>query len=626
MTRKNKRYVYMEENDNWIPESDYWIAEKYCWIVEKDTWRYLWVTVALSCLLFLPFIGLSDFNTKGESREAVVALSMLDSGNWVLPENNGGDIAYKPPMFHWAVAYFSVPVEGVNEYTSRLPSALALIVMVVACYCFYARRRGAAVALLTAIITMTNFEVHRAAGNCRVDMVLTLFIVLALLSLFRWTERWLFGFPYLATVFMGLATLTKGPVGILLPCMVTAVYLWVRGWGFWMVAWRLALVALVSCVLPVCWYVAAYWQGGDAFLYLVYEENVLRFIGKMPYGSHENPWPYNVLTVVAGYAPYTLLALLAGLFSLRRFSWKGKFFLKGWNPLMRLRQMDGTQLFSLLSIVLIFVFYCIPKSKRSVYLLPIYPFIAYFLAEWILRLLKSDRRPLRVYSGVLAGVGALLLACVAAVRAGFVPANLFHGKHAAENAAYLEALHSVPLSWLAGISLVFLLVAVGVAIVRPWWSRGPLPCALAVTFGIYFVLDSFVLPTVLNVKSDKPVAVRVGDIAGRERVYSYVGTDMLHFFTINFYRRNSIVPFESVHPESGYLLVGEKDASKFLPAHSDYVFEKVYDSGHRSCDTRQKVQLYSFRKKSAPVREERRRYSYDHDDWCLSPDAWRGYR
>lgn len=611
MKGKNKRFVYMEENDYWI--------------LEKDNWRGLWVTVALSCLLFLPFIGLTDFNTKGEPREAVVALSMLDTGNWVLPENNGGDIAYKPPMFHWAVAAFSAFVGGVNEYTSRLPSAVALIAMVVACYCFYARRRGAAVALLAALITMTNFEVHRAAGNCRVDMVLTLFIVLALLALFRWTEKWLCGFPFLATVFMGLAALTKGPVGILLPCMVTAVYLWLRGWGFWAVVWRLVLVALVSCVLPVCWYVAAYGQGGDAFLYLVYEENVLRFIGKMPYGSHENPWTYNVLTVVAGYAPYTLLALLAGLFSLRRFSWKGKFSLKGWNPLMRLWRMEDTRLFSLLSIVLIFVFYCIPKSKRSVYLLPIYPFIAYFLAEWIVRLLKSDRRPLHVYSGVLAGVGALLLACVIAVRAGFVPADLFHGKHAAENAAYLGALHSVPLSWMAGISLALLLVAVGVAIVRPWWSRGPLHCALAVTFGIYFALDGFVLPAVLNVKSDKPVAARVGDIAGRDRIYSYVGTDMLHFFTINFYQRNRIVPFESVRPESGCLLVGEKDASEFLPAHPDYVFEKVYDSGHRSCDTRQNVQLYRFRKKSAPVREERRMYP-DYYDWCLYREAWRGYR
>ena len=53
--------------------------------------------------------------------------------------------------------------------------------------------------------------------------------------------------------------------------------------------------------------------------------------------------------------------------------------------------MDPVRLFSLLSIVVIFVFYCIPKSKRSVYLLPVYPFIAYFLAEWMLWLWQ--RRP-----------------------------------------------------------------------------------------------------------------------------------------------------------------------------------------------------------------------------------------
>ena len=42
--------------------------------------------------------------------------------------------------------------------------------------------------------------------------------------------------------------------------------------------------------------------------------------------------------------------------------------------------MDDARLFTLLSVVIIFVFYCIPKSKRSTYLLPLYPFLAYYVA------------------------------------------------------------------------------------------------------------------------------------------------------------------------------------------------------------------------------------------------------
>ena len=35
-----------------------------------------------------------------------------------IPINNGGDIPYKPPFFHWCIAFFSLIAGHVNEYTS----------------------------------------------------------------------------------------------------------------------------------------------------------------------------------------------------------------------------------------------------------------------------------------------------------------------------------------------------------------------------------------------------------------------------------------------------------------------------------------------------------------------------
>ncbi len=52
------------------------------------------ILLAIVCVItLLPFLGLTDFHTKGEPREAIVSYSMLESGNWILPVNNGGDIA-----------------------------------------------------------------------------------------------------------------------------------------------------------------------------------------------------------------------------------------------------------------------------------------------------------------------------------------------------------------------------------------------------------------------------------------------------------------------------------------------------------------------------------------------------
>lgn len=47
------------------------------------------IIVIAVCVTFLPFLGCAPFFTKGEPREAVVALSMIKSGNWILPLSNG---------------------------------------------------------------------------------------------------------------------------------------------------------------------------------------------------------------------------------------------------------------------------------------------------------------------------------------------------------------------------------------------------------------------------------------------------------------------------------------------------------------------------------------------------------
>lgn len=106
------------------------------------------------------------------------------------------------------------------------------------------------------------------------------------------------GIPYMAILCLSGAVLTKGPVGMVLPCLVTVVFLWIRSEiKLPQIICSFLWVALASSLLPlISWYWAAYQQGGDAFLQLVLEENVWRFLGKMTYESHENPVYYNVNT------------------------------------------------------------------------------------------------------------------------------------------------------------------------------------------------------------------------------------------------------------------------------------------------------------------------------------------
>lgn len=562
--------------------------------------KYFWILAAICAVSLFLFLGASDFHTKGEPREALVAYAMLDMDNWALPMTNGVDMAYKPPMFHWMIAAISKVTGAVTEYTSRMPSAISLAVMILACYIFFARRRGREVALLASLLALTNFEVHRAGMNCRVDMLLAAFMVLALFQLYKWGEKGLKGVPVLAILSLSGAFLTKGPVGLVLPCGVVALFLLIRGVNFFRIFFSFLAVALASFIIPAFWYYAAWQQGGEPFLALVLEENVLRFLGKMSYSSHENPWPYNVMTVITGFVPYTILVILS-LFTLtytkvtaKPKEWWGKFV--AW-----IKNMDDARLFSLLSIVVMFVFYCIPKSKRSVYLLPIYPFIAYFLAEYILWLVKNRPKSVRWFNGMMCGLIFLLSAVFAVVRCGLVPHSLFEGKHAAENLAMLGALENLPLGQNIGCIIMPLVVAVLYIKIR---KKAKIAYAgAALTIALFFALDGVYQPAVLNVKSNKPVVEKILEVVPEGTMYSYItNTDIgnrLHHFTINFYMGNRVVPFVDFAPEEGYVLVGKKEYDSFMQNYGgSYCIEKVEEIGEfKSNDTRDITSLYRFSKK-----------------------------
>lgn len=568
-------------------------------VVHINSRNALWIVALIVIATLLPFLGETMFNSKGEPREAIVAVSMLNSGDWILPVSNGDVIPYKPPFMAWCIALFSLLAGHVTEYTSRLPSALALIVLVLWSYRFFARNYSWSRAFLCSVVTLTAFEVYRAGFACRVDMLLTMFIVGALYSLYGYWQNGFRRFPWLAVLMMSGAMLTKGPVGVLLPCAVAGVFMLLQGVNFGKAFIKLLLPALAALALPAVWYVAAYRQGGDEFLRLAMEENFGRFTGTMSYDSHVKPVWYNFITVITGYVPYTLLILLSlipwgrinALDGLRRSRVS-----RLWSDF---KAMEPARKFALVSIVVIFVFYCIPKSKRSVYLLPIYPFIALFIADYITYLAQRGHRALKIYAGVMASIALVASLVFLVIQCGWFPYGVLKGRHALDNAMMITGLeqHASLAKWL----LVELSAIAGIVVLWRLRRQSAISSALmamGVTVSIYWAFAGVYQPAILNAKSDKPVAEVINRLQPEGDVYAHVSTDMLRFFTANYYTGDRIKPFESAEPSSGYLLIGVEDARTFLPEHADdYDFYMVRHVRKRSCDTRQPMLLLKFREK-----------------------------
>lgn len=550
------------------------------------------IVCVIAVMLTVPFLGLTDFYSKGEPREAVVAYTMVEHGNWILPINNGGDIPYKPPFFHWCIALFSLLQGHVSEFTSRLPSALALVAMSVGGFVFFAKRKNANMALLATLLSLTAFEVHRAGINCRVDMVNTAFMVGALFLMYQWWERGKHTMPWLAILCMSGATLTKGPVGMLLPCAVMGVFMLTQRESLGSTVWRLGLTALLSLVLPLCWYYSAYLQGGDEFLRLVKEENIDRLLGKMAYESHENPFWYNFLTLITGWLPYTLLFV----FSLFVLPWK-RFSKSGF--MQSVRRAEPMQVFVWLAFGLILFFYCIPKSKRSVYLLPCYPFMAWLMAQYVVWLVANRLSAVKVYAWLMGVLGVGLSVAFVVLKTGVVPDTLFHGKHAADNIAMLHALESISVSP-SHLLFALLPAAVGVATIMTLLKKDDalrnrvVWLSLSVVVALFLALDSTFQPTVLNTKADKPLAPQIEQRFDMTKMYSYMSSPMLHFFSLNFYLGDRIQQFEKVKPEDGVLMIPEDDVEEFKKTVGrGYCLQRVWQI-RRAVEEKHEVGFYKF--------------------------------
>ena len=372
--------------------------------------KALWCVVLISVLLSFPWLDRA-FYTRGEPREALVAQAMVDTGQWLLPPSYNGDVPAKPPFSHWLSAIVSLPFGDVSEATSRLPSAIAFVVFTAMFQLFLAARVSLATALLSSLLLLCSPEWFRAASTCRVDTILSMSLAGALLALFVWEERGRRGAPLVAIFLLTCAVLTKGPVGIVLPFIIFSVYYVTKyGWSRKALA-KLALDELLISIPVITvvslWYIAAYLQWGEEFIVKVRYENVERFTSSMHDEPHKHSVPYLFGALMVGFLPWSLAWALACV--------------RGWNRTLlsvsglRDRWSKASELvrFSLIAVLSIILFFCIPSSKRGIYLLPAYPFIAFLAASSVQAWLPKSERLLRWLYVTMSVLTALILLGIA---------------------------------------------------------------------------------------------------------------------------------------------------------------------------------------------------------------------
>ena len=184
------------------------------------------ILLALSGLLL--FLGLGDMGLtdRDEGRNAEAGREMFASGDLITPTFNGELRVAKPVFVYWLMT-ISYHVFGVNEFAARAPSALFGVALILMHYLFLTRLRGPTAGLVGALMLLLNIEMLALGRMAITDSVLIFFTTLSLYGFWLGLHEpgagrhWIWGFY----VGMALATLTKGPVGFLVPLLTAGLYL-----------------------------------------------------------------------------------------------------------------------------------------------------------------------------------------------------------------------------------------------------------------------------------------------------------------------------------------------------------------------------------------------------------------
>jgi 4-amino-4-deoxy-L-arabinose transferase len=321
-----------------------------------------WLLVVLIALAI--HLGGYPLYDADEGRNGEVGREMAASNDYVMPRLDGLPYLDKP-IAYFAAEAAAMEVLGPTEVAARLP-AYVFTLLTAALLAWFARRIQAdpfiaAIAYLSMPLTLAF------SRTVIFDSMLSFFIVAALVAFYcachpveteAGSGKRTGGVAtILAWAAIGFGVITKGPVAILLPLIVTIPYAISRKRGRAIVSIA-GLVVFVLVVAPWVWAISI--AVPDFLHYVLVTETAQRLATKALKRTGP-PW-YFIPYLVAGGMPWSIVVL--GL-------WRRA----------RAGVRDNATLYLLLWVAIPFVFFSISQSKRPQYILPVMPAVALLVAR-----------------------------------------------------------------------------------------------------------------------------------------------------------------------------------------------------------------------------------------------------
>lgn len=324
------------------------------------------------------------------SQYASISMEMLQGGSWLEVQHRHADYLDKPPLLFWTAA-LSYWFLGINTWAYKLPSFLGALIGIYSVYRFSKLYYNRETAILASFILASTVGSWLLINDVRTDTLLMGMSAAAVWTIAEYQLNKQFRFLVGSGIFIGLAMLAKGPIGLILPTAALGTHLLLsKNWKE-IFRWQWALVPLVIAIIlaPMC--IGLYHQfdlhpekvingrsGVSGLYFFFWEQSFGRITG-------ENVWKNNTsgfyfLHVYAwAFLPWTLF-LIPSLFT------KIKKLLSN-----KLQLENGEEAYSIGAFTLLFIALSLSKYKLPHYIFITLPWGAVLTARWAISTSKLKK-------------------------------------------------------------------------------------------------------------------------------------------------------------------------------------------------------------------------------------------
>ena len=277
---------------------------------KKQSNLYLAIIILSGILFFIPFLGRVHLFDWDEINFAESAREMIVTGNYHRVQINFQPFWEKPPLFFW-LQVAAMKIFGINEFAARFPNAIFGIITLVTFFLIGKKYKSPRFGFIWAISYLGTFLPHLYFKSGIIDPIFNYFIFLAIYFMYKDISGQVlknkYVYPSLAGLFIGLATLTKGPVGLLVFLITFFVYFLFTRFKNFPNLKKILLFIFFFAAICLLWFGEEIINHGFWFLkeFLAYQADLFLH----PVASHGEPFYYHFVVVFIGCFPISIISL-----------------------------------------------------------------------------------------------------------------------------------------------------------------------------------------------------------------------------------------------------------------------------------------------------------------------------